>query len=142
MLLKKKVRAGVLLYALLMSAIFALLLQFYLGRVQAAERQNHVQLSAAKAYLIAQLTVDEADEKSGALTFNQGRSTWKRRGEKLTISVTLPDGYVYQYDFVKTEDKRRRKSEESATKDISIEESSASEHKSERPAEKADTVEK
>ncbi|MGT2829059.1 competence type IV pilus minor pilin ComGG [Streptococcus hillyeri] len=131
MLLKKKVRAGVLLYALLMSAIFALLLQFYLGRVQAAERQNHVQLSAAKAYLIAQLTVDDADEKSGALTFNQGRSTWKRRGEKLTISVTLPDGYVYQYDFVKTEDERRRKSEESATKDISIEESSASEHKSE-----------
>ncbi|WP_161981022.1 competence type IV pilus minor pilin ComGG [Streptococcus sp. S784/96/1] len=106
MLLKKKVKAGVLLYALLMSAIFALLLQFYLGRVQAAERQNHVQLSAAKAYLIAQLTVDEADEKSGALTFNQGRSTWKRKGDKLEVSVILSDGHVYRYDFIKAEEKK------------------------------------
>ena len=35
---KKRVKAGVLLYALLMAAVFSLLLQFYLHR-QVAERR-------------------------------------------------------------------------------------------------------
>lgn len=39
-LLKQQVKAGILIYALLMAAIFALLLQFYLGRVVAMERQH------------------------------------------------------------------------------------------------------
>ncbi|WP_202922613.1 competence type IV pilus minor pilin ComGG [Streptococcus sp. S784/96/1] len=106
MLLKKKVKAGVLLYALLMSAIFALLLQFYLGRVQAAERQNHVQLLASKAYLIAQITLDEATEKSGRLQLSHGTSYWERKGEKVAVSVSLPDGHVYHYDFIKDEEQK------------------------------------
>ncbi len=40
MLFMKKIKAGVLLYALFMSAIFSLFLQFYLNRVVATERQN------------------------------------------------------------------------------------------------------
>ncbi|CYU21848.1 competence protein ComGG [Streptococcus suis] len=38
MLLKKKVKAGILLYALLMLAVFSLLLQFYLHRQEAESR--------------------------------------------------------------------------------------------------------
>lgn len=40
MILQKRLRAGVLIYALLMAAIFILLLQFYLDRVVANQRQN------------------------------------------------------------------------------------------------------
>ena len=55
-LLMRQVRAGILLYAMLMAAIFALLLQFYLGRVVASERQHQAQLKHAQAYLMAEIS--------------------------------------------------------------------------------------
>lgn len=109
MLLKKKVKGGVLLYALLMSAIFVLLLQFYLGRVLAVQRQNQAQTLSARAYLMAQLTADQADDKSGAVSYKQGRSTWIQKNDTLTVTVTLADGQSYQYHFFKKKAEKEEK---------------------------------
>lgn len=61
--LKKKSRAGILLYALLMLAVFSLLLQFYL---QSQLSENQIVLAnqeGTEAYLMAELTMDTIREE-------------------------------------------------------------------------------
>lgn len=62
MLLKKKVRAGILLYALLMLAVFSLLLQFYLHRQEAENRLVQVARQETTAYIMAQMVLDQVEE--------------------------------------------------------------------------------
>lgn len=100
MLLTKKVKAGVLLYALLMSAIFALLLQFYLGRVLATQRQSQAQLLSSQAQLMAQMTREMAEQVDGQLSFVQGSSSYHKQGEHLLVKVRLKHGQVYNYTFL------------------------------------------
>ncbi|HEM5269032.1 competence protein ComGG [Streptococcus suis] len=63
MLLKKKVKAGILLYALLMLAVFSLLLQFYLNRQEAESRLVQVARQEATAYIMAQMVLDQVEEE-------------------------------------------------------------------------------
>lgn len=98
-LLKRQVKAGILIYALLMAAIFALLLQFYLGRVVAMERQHQVQLSASQAYLMAELTKDLAKEDTGHLTFDQGVADYNFQDNQLQVVVKLPNQQEFDYVF-------------------------------------------
>ncbi|MGO0105983.1 competence type IV pilus minor pilin ComGG [Streptococcus suis] len=62
MLLKKKVKAGILLYALLMLAVFSLLLQFYLHRQEAESRLVQVARQEATAYIMAQMVLEQVEE--------------------------------------------------------------------------------
>ncbi|HEM4142223.1 competence protein ComGG [Streptococcus suis] len=62
MLLKKKVKAGILLYALLMLAVFSLLLQFYLHRQEAESRLVQVARQEKTAYIMAQMVLDQVEE--------------------------------------------------------------------------------
>ncbi|CDO19093.1 Uncharacterized protein BN963_SGAL_02301 [Streptococcus gallolyticus] len=98
-LLKRQVKAGILIYALLMAAIFALLLQFYLGRVVAMERQHQAQLSASRAYLMAELTKDLAKEDTGHLTFDQGVADYNFQDNQLQVVVKLPNQQEFDYVF-------------------------------------------
>ncbi|WP_044690422.1 competence type IV pilus minor pilin ComGG, partial [Streptococcus suis] len=63
MLLKKKVKAGILLYALLMLAVFSLLLQFYLNRQEAESQIAQVAKQEATAYIMAQMVLDQVGEE-------------------------------------------------------------------------------
>lgn len=63
MLLKKKVRAGILLYALLMLAVFSLLLQFYLHRQEAESQIAQVAKQEAIAYIMAQMAFEEVEKE-------------------------------------------------------------------------------
>ncbi|HEL1982305.1 competence type IV pilus minor pilin ComGG [Streptococcus suis] len=63
MLLKKKVKAGILLYALLMLAVFSLLLQFYLHRQEAESRLVQVARQETTAYIMAQMVLDKVEEE-------------------------------------------------------------------------------
>ncbi len=62
MLLKKKVKAGILLYALLMLAVFSLLLQFYLYRQEAESRLVQVARQETTAYIMAQMVLDKVEQ--------------------------------------------------------------------------------
>ncbi|MEG3336151.1 competence type IV pilus minor pilin ComGG [Streptococcus suis] len=63
MLLKKKVKAGILLYALLMLAVFSLLLQFYLHRQEAESQIAQVAKQETTAYIMAQMVLDKVEEE-------------------------------------------------------------------------------
>lgn len=97
---KKQVEAGILLYALFMSAVFSLLLQFYLNR-QVAERQ--ILLASQKriqAYAQAQLAVDTWDRKEKAMTFSTGRVDLEEKSGFANVSSHLQDGTTYHFTFV------------------------------------------
>ncbi len=96
MLKKKKVRAGVLLYALVMAGIFSLLLQFYLNR-QVAHHQDYV-LNKEKlvAYAMAKRTYEKASSESGQQSFNAGKATYRNDQKGFTAIV---DTGKNQFEF-------------------------------------------
>lgn len=98
-LLKKEVKAGILLYALLMAAIFALLLQFYLGRVVASERQRQAQIKSAQAYLMAEISKDLVKDDSGQYQFDKGLVTYQHKDDVLVETVTLESKEEFHYTF-------------------------------------------
>ena len=110
MLKKKKVRAGVLLYALVMAGIFSLLLQFYLNR-QVAHHQDYA-LNKEKfvAYAMAKRTYERAHSESGQLLFDVGKSTY-RNDEKSFIAIVDTGKNQFEFRFPplkKTDDKTKK----------------------------------
>ena len=107
---KKKVEAGILLYALLMAAVFSLLLQFYLNRQVSSQRLQLFNMERTEAYAMAVLTKATAKDDSGEMEFEQGKAAYRKEGKELEISSRLSSGHAYSFTFViskKDEDKAK-----------------------------------
>lgn len=112
MLKKKKVRAGVLLYALVMAGIFSLLLQFYLNR-QVAHHQDYV-LNKEKlvAYAMAKRTYERAHSESGEQSFNVGKSTYRNDEKGFTAIVdTGKNQFEFHFSPLKKTGQKSEKTE-------------------------------
>ena len=112
MLKKKKVRAGVLLYALVMSGIFSLLLQFYLNR-QVAYHQDYV-LNKEKlvAYAMAKRTYEKATSENGEQSFNVGKSTYRNDEKFFTTTIsTEKNQFEFRFPPLKKTDDKTKKTE-------------------------------
>lgn len=105
MLLKGRVKAGVMLYALLLTAIFAQLLQFYLNQVLASQKQYQALLNNSKAYMMATLT-NEHHQKVGEQRFSEGIVTYQIIKDKRKAKVTLTNQEVYYYEFLVNDEKK------------------------------------
>ena len=129
MLKKKKVRAGVLLYALVMAGIFSLLLQFYLNR-QVAHHQDYV-LNKEKlvAYAMAKRTYERASSENGEQSFNVGKSSY-RSDEKGFIAIvdTGKNQFKFRFPPLKMTDDKTKKTEKKSKEE--------SEEKKEEPVKK------
>ncbi|WP_105156642.1 competence type IV pilus minor pilin ComGG [Streptococcus suis] len=91
MLLKKKVKAGILLYALLMLAVFSLLLQFYLHRQEAESQIAQVAKQEATAYIMAQMVLDQVEgdlQERQAVAKEVASQTDQMKEDKETASET------------------------------------------------------
>ena len=107
---KKKVEAGILLYALLMAAVFSLLLQFYLNRQVSSQRLRLFNRERTEAYAMAVLAKAGAKDGSGEVEFEQGKVSYRKKGKELEISSQLSSGHSYSFTFStpkKDEDKAR-----------------------------------
>lgn len=112
MLKKKKVRAGVLLYALVMAGIFSLLLQFYLNR-QVAHHQDYA-LNKEKfvAYAMAKRTYEKASSESGQQSFNVGKSTYRNDEKFFTTTIdTGKNQFEFRFPPLKKSDDKTKKTE-------------------------------
>ena len=96
---KIKVKAGILLYALFMAAVFSLLLQFYLNRQVANQRLFQANRERTEAYALAILTKETAIEENGQLAFDQGGTHYRRQGNMLEVSSQLADQKSYSFYF-------------------------------------------
>ena len=130
---KKKVKAGVLLYAVTMAAVFSLLLQFYLNR-QVAHHQDHA-LNKEKliAFAMAKRTKDKVDKKSGEQAFNLGQVSYQNKKTSLVTSVrTTKSQYEFLFPSVKIKEEKSDKKEEVVTDSSNQAEKKKSEEKSEK----------
>ena len=130
---KKKVKAGVLLYAVTIAAIFSLLLQFYLNR-QVAHHQDYA-LNKEKliAFAMAKRTKDKAEQESGEQVFNLGQVSYQNKKTGLVTTVRTPKSqYEFLFPSVKIKEEKRDKKEEVVTDSSNQAEKKKSEEKVEK----------
>ena len=107
----KKVKAGVLLYALLMAAIFSLLLQFYLHRQVAEKRILKTSQDRLRAYALVQLALEKGkgDEKASEIHLKSGVVQLQQDPGFLHAQAKM-DGESYEFVLPVREEKESRKS--------------------------------
>ena len=130
---KKKVKAGVLLYAVTMAAIFSLLLQFYLNR-QVAHYQDYA-LNKEKliAFAMAKRTKDKVDKESGEVTFNLGQVSYQNKKTNLVTRVRTPKSqYEFLFPSVKIKEEKTDEKKEATTDSSEKAEKKKSEEKPEK----------
>ena len=108
----KKVKAGVLLYALLMAAIFSLLLQFYLHRQVAERRILKTSQERLRAYALVQLALEKrkSDEKTSEIHLKSGVVQLQQDTDFLHAQAKM-DGESYEFVLPVREEKESKKSQ-------------------------------
>ena len=108
----KKVKAGVLLYALLMAAIFSLLLQFYLHRQVAERRILKTSQDRLRAYALVQLALEKrkSNEKTSEIHLKSGTVQLKKDTGFLHAQAEM-DGESYEFVLPVREEKESKKSQ-------------------------------
>ena len=113
---KKKVKAGVLLYAVTMAAIFSLLLQFYLNRQVAHHRDYALNKEKLVAFAMAKRTKDKVEQESGEQVYNLGQVNYQNKKTSLVTTVrTDKSQYEFRFPSVKIKEEKTDKKEEVAT---------------------------
>lgn len=128
----KKVKAGVLLYALLMAAIFSLLLQFYLHRQVAGKRILKMSQDRLRAYALVQLALEKGkgDEKASEIHLKSGVVQLQQDSGFLHAQAKM-DGESYEFVLPIREEKDSRKSKKEKKKTQKDKEKAGSETPSE-----------
>ena len=130
---KKKVKAGVLLYAVTIAAIFSLLLQFYLNRQVAHHQDYALNKEKLVAFAMAKRIKDKVDKESGEQTFNLGQVSYQNKKTSLVTTVHTPKSqYEFIFPSVKIKEEKRDKKEEVATDPSEKAEKKKSEEKLEK----------
>ena len=113
----KKVKAGVLLYALLMAAIFSLLLQFYLHRQVAEKRILKTSQDRLRAYALVQLALEKGkgDEKVSEIHLKSGVVQLQQDPDFLHAQAKM-DGESYEFVLPVNEEKEGKKAEKEKKK--------------------------
>ena len=130
---KKKVKAGVLLYAVTIAAIFSLLLQFYLNR-QVAHYQDYA-LNKEKliAFAMAKRTKDKVEQESGEVAFNLGQVSYQNKKTGLVTTVRTPKSqYEFLFPSVKIKEEIKDKKEKVVTDSSNQAEKKKSDEKPEK----------
>ena len=113
---KQKVKAGVLLYAVTMAAIFSLLLQFYLNRQVSHHKDFALNKEKLIAFAMAKRSKEKAEQESGERVFNLGKVRYQNTKTGFATSVRMNKGnYEFLFSPMKTQEKKTAKKEEVAT---------------------------
>ena len=113
---KQKVKAGVLLYAVTMAAIFSLLLQFYLNRQVAHHKDFSLNKEKLVAFAMAKRSKDKAEQESGERVFNLGKVTYQNTKTGFATSVRMNKGnYEFLFPPMKTKEKKTDAAKQSST---------------------------
>ena len=130
---KKKVKAGVLLYAVTIAAIFSLLLQFYLNRQVAHYQDYALNKEKLVAFAMAKRTKDKAEQESGEQVFNLGQVSYQNKKIGLVTTVRTPKSqYEFIFPSVKIKEEKTNKMEKAVTDSSDQAEKKKSEDKVEK----------
>ena len=113
---KQKVKAGVLLYAVTMAAIFSLLLQFYMNRQVAHHKDFALNKEKLAAFAMAKRSKDKVEQESGERVFNLGKVRYQNTKTGFATSVRMNKGnYEFLFPPMKIKEKKTDQKEEVAT---------------------------
>ncbi|UJC99574.1 competence protein ComGF [Streptococcus oralis] len=113
---KQKVKAGVLLYAVTMAAIFSLLLQFYLNRQVAHHKDFVLNKEKLIAFAMAKRSKDKAEQESGERVFNLGKVRYQNTKTGFATSVRMNKGnYEFLFPPMKAKEKKTDKKQQLVT---------------------------
>ncbi len=113
---KQKVKAGVLLYAVTMAAIFSLLLQFYLNRQVAHHKDFSLNKEKLAAFAMAKRSKDKAEQESGEQVFNLGKVRYQNTKTGFAASVRMNKGnYEFLFPPMKPKEKKTDTEKQSPT---------------------------
>jgi hypothetical protein len=113
---KQKVKAGVLLYAVTMAAIFSLLLQFYLNRQVAHHKDFALNKEKLIAFAMAKRSKDKVEQESGERVFNLGKVTYQNTKTGFATSVRMnKSNYEFLFPSMKAKEKKTDKKQQLAT---------------------------
>ena len=130
---KKKVKAGVLLYAVTVAAFFSLLLQFYLNRQVAHYQDYALNKEKLVAFAMAKRTKDKAEQESGEQIFNLGQVSYQNKKTGLVTRVRTPKSqYEFLFPSVKIKEEKTDKKEKVSTDSSNQAEKKKSDEKSEK----------
>ena len=130
---KKKVKAGVLIYAVTVAAIFSLLLQFYLNRQVAHYQDYALNKEKLVAFAMAKRTKDKIEQESGEQSFNLGQVSYQNKKISLVTTVrTSKSQYEFLFPSVKIKEEKTEKKEEVSTDSSNQAEKKKSEKKLEK----------
>ena len=109
---KKKIRAGVLLYAITIAGIFSLLLQFYLNRQVAHHQDYALNKEKLLAFAMAKRTYEKATSENGEQSFNVGKSTYRNDEKFFTTTIsTEKNQFEFRFPPLKKTDDKTKKTE-------------------------------
>ena len=109
---KKRVKAGVLLYALLMAAVFSLLLQFYLHRQVAERRILKSSEDRLRAYALVQLAMgQEMKEETTADVHLKSGTVHLKQDTGFLHAQAKMNGESYEFVLPVREEKENKKSQ-------------------------------
>ncbi|MDW7798699.1 competence type IV pilus minor pilin ComGG [Streptococcus canis] len=98
---KTNLKAGILLYAMLMASVFLLVLQVYLSQMTQFHKEYQAQTAYVKARLMAEMIHQNPSQPSGHLSFKEGEATYTcRKGQQLII-IDLGHKRRYQFQYPK-----------------------------------------
>ena len=130
---KKKVKAGVLLYAVTVAAIFSLLLQFYLNRQVTHYQDYALNKEKLVAFAMAKRTKDKVEQESGEQAFNLGQVSYQNKKTSLVTTVHTPKSqYEFIFPSVKIKEEKTDKKEKVVTDSSNQSENKKSEEKVEK----------
>lgn len=130
---KKKVKAGVLIYAVTMAAIFSLLLQFYLNRQVTHYQDYALNKEKLVAFAMAKRTKDKVEQESGEQAFNLGQVSYQNKKTSLVTTVHTPKSqYEFIFPSVKLKEEKTDKKEKVVTDSSNQSENKKSEEKVEK----------
>ena len=130
---KKKVKAGVLIYAVTMAAIFSLLLQFYLNRQVTHYQDYALNKEKLVAFAMAKRTKDKVEQESGEQAFNLGQVSYQNKKTSLVTTVHTPKSqYEFIFPSVKIKEEKTDKKEKVVTDSSNQSENKKSEEKVEK----------
>ena len=113
---KKKVKAGVLLYAVTMAGIFSLLLQFYLNRQVAHYQDYALNKEKLVAFAMSKRTKDKAEQESGEQIFNLGQVSYQKTKTGFVTSVRRnKSNYEFLFPSMKAKEKKTDKKQQLGT---------------------------
>ncbi|MFZ2348046.1 competence type IV pilus minor pilin ComGG [Pseudolactococcus chungangensis] len=93
-------KAGIMLYALVMAVIFGMILSFYLSAVIDNQKNLITQKAFLSAQLMARMTQARVvKQKSGQIRFNTGISEYQQMGNVLKVTVRLENAKTYHFEL-------------------------------------------